>query len=687
MEMDRSRFLRLFCIVAWWVLFLQTPSRVVGAETASAVITSFETVPAGSFDSLETEIGTWRAGEGVSLVDDKHAKTGRQCLQLAGGETTQLTLEIRDGLEANSLLAFWAERWTSRRRFSFRIEKQTPQGWREIYNGDSQVRVGRAFLTQVKTPLGEAAQVLRFSVTSPPDTGILIDDVRLERPSPMRVGEIAVDQPTTPVLIRNPANAVLRIAVDAEGMLDPIRLQELSVKFAGTQRIDDIERVEVYSTGDRGVVFGHAHANPFADATRIAAREGTPAESVKLACDAPLQPGKNYFWISCTLRDTADADARIDAACSELQFSDGSQRKVVNGDPPGNLRIGYALRQAADDQVHTYRIPGLATTNQGTLIGVYDVRRRSGGDLPGDIDVGMSRSTDGGRTWEPMKVVMDMGHNPRWRYDGIGDPAVLSEHGIDTVHALPGVGKNLQDHLQIRAMYKVQGIKTLNDVYYSPFGKLKMGMDYFLFRNGPMTAAPSQMGVFARTSPEFATANVEYHMQPLTLDSWDSGLHRWSGFTASVCNLRPTSRGTVHISSREAGAQPDIRANYLSTPEDRKVAADSLRLTRHIVSQPALAPFRPEEYKPGPGIETDEELAKAAGDIGTTIFHPVGTAKMGTDDDRFAVTDERLRVRGVSGLRVVDASVMPTITSGNTNSPTMMIATKAARMILEDAGA
>jgi len=270
---------------------------------------------------------------------------------------------------------------------------------------------------------------------------------------------------------------------------------------------------------------------------------------------------------------------------------------------------------------------------------------------------------------------------------GIGDPAVLSEHGIDTVHALPGVGKNLQDHLQIRAMYKVQGIKTLNDVYYSPFGKLKMGMDYFLFRNGPMTAAPSQMGVFAKTSPEFATANVEYHMQPLTLDSWDSGLHRWSGFTASVCNLRPTSRGTVHISSREAGAQPDIQANYLSTPEDRKVAADSLRLTRHIVSQPALAPFRPEEYKPGPGIETDEKLARAAGDIGTTIFHPVGTAKMGTDDDRFAVTDERLRVRGVSGLRVVDASVMPTITSGNTNSPTMMIATKAARMILEDARA
>jgi choline dehydrogenase-like flavoprotein len=212
-----------------------------------------------------------------------------------------------------------------------------------------------------------------------------------------------------------------------------------------------------------------------------------------------------------------------------------------------------------------------------------------------------------------------------------------------------------------------------------------MGVEYALFRKGALTMAPSQVGVFAKSSPEYATANLEFHFQPLSLDKWGEGLHAFGAFTASVANLRPSSRGSVHLTSPEVGAAPAIRPNYLSTEEDRRVAADSIRLARKIVGQAPLAPYRPQEYRPGPQAETQEELVRAAGDIGTTIFHPVGTAKMGADTDPLAVLDERLRVRGISGLRVIDASAMPRITSGNTNSPTVMIAEKGAAMVLEDA--
>ncbi|MBE7204768.1 MAG: choline dehydrogenase, partial [Parafilimonas terrae] len=213
-----------------------------------------------------------------------------------------------------------------------------------------------------------------------------------------------------------------------------------------------------------------------------------------------------------------------------------------------------------------------------------------------------------------------------------------------------------------------------------------MGVEYALFRTGPLTMAPSQVGVFTRSSADYATANLEYHFQPLSLDKWGDGLHRFGAFTASVCNLRPSSRGSVHAASPDPAAPPAIRPNYLSTEEDRRVAVDSLKLTRRIVAQAPLARYRPEEHLPGPAIASDADLLKAAGDLGTTIFHPVGTARMGADHDAGAVLDARLRVRGVRGLRVADASAMPRITSGNTNSPTIMLAEKGAAMILEDAG-
>ena len=268
---------------------------------------------------------------------------------------------------------------------------------------------------------------------------------------------------------------------------------------------------------------------------------------------------------------------------------------------------------------------------------------------------------------------------------GIGPAQVLQHHGLAVQADLPGVGANLQDHLQIRAVFKVKGVKTLNALTSSLWGKAMIGLEYATRRSGPMSMAPSQLGAFTRSDPAQPYPNIEYHVQPLSLDAFGEPLHSFPAFTASVCNLNPTSRGTVRIKSPRFEDAPAIAPNYLSTPEDRKVAADSLRVTRRIVAQPALARYQPEEWKPGVQFQSDEELAKLAGDIATTIFHPVGTTRMGRADDPMAVVDARLRVRGVAGLRVVDAGVMPTITSGNTNSPTLMIAEKAAQWILEDA--
>lgn len=267
---------------------------------------------------------------------------------------------------------------------------------------------------------------------------------------------------------------------------------------------------------------------------------------------------------------------------------------------------------------------------------------------------------------------------------GIGDGNLLQQHGISVLQHLPGVGENLQDHLQLRPIYKVHGVRTLNEDYTSLVKKGLMALEYALFRRGPLTMAPSQLGAFARSSSEYATPNLQFHIQPLSLDKFGEDPHPFPAFTASVCNLRPTSRGTIRVRSNNPSDAPAIRPGYLSTSEDQQVAVDSLRLVRRIVSMPALQKYRPEEYKPGAHLNTDDELLTGARDIGTTIFHPVGTAKMGVESDPMAVTDDRLRVRGVEGLRVIDASVMPTITSGNTNSPTLMIAEKGAAMILED---
>jgi choline dehydrogenase len=303
-----------------------------------------------------------------------------------------------------------------------------------------------------------------------------------------------------------------------------------------------------------------------------------------------------------------------------------------------------------------------------------------------EVQAGSERITASATT-EVVLSAGSIGTPQILQLSGIGPADLLQKHGVNVLVDSPGVGANLQDHLQIRAVYKVQGVKTLNTLANSWLGKAQIGLEYAFKRTGPMSMAPSQLGAFTRSSADQPYPNIQYHVQPLSLDAFGQPLHNFPAFTASVCNLNPTSRGSVAITSNRFQDAPAIAPNYLSTDIDRKIAADSLRITRNIVNQPALAKYQPQEYKPGIQFQTDEELAKLAGDIATTIFHPVGTAKMGASNDPAAVVDSHLRVRDgaglVRGLRVVDASVFPLITSGNTNSPALMLAEKAARWIVQ----
>ncbi|HVK94636.1 MAG TPA: GMC family oxidoreductase N-terminal domain-containing protein [Noviherbaspirillum sp.] len=295
--------------------------------------------------------------------------------------------------------------------------------------------------------------------------------------------------------------------------------------------------------------------------------------------------------------------------------------------------------------------------------------------------------TGGGHEWfaearhETISAAGAVGSPHILQLSGIGPATLLQQHGVPVRVNVPGVGDNLQDHLQLRMAFKIQGAKTLNTMANNWFGKMQIGLQYALWRSGPMSMAPSQLGAFTRSDPSQPTPNLEYHVQPLSLEKFGEPLHPFPAFTASVCNLRPTARGHIRLASGDPFAAPKITPNYLSTAEDRKVAAQALALTRNIVAAPALRKYVPEEFKPGGHYRSEEELAQAAGDIGTTIFHPVGTCRMGRETDLLAVVDNQLRVKGVRGLRVVDASVMPTITSGNTNAPTIMIAEKAAQWI------
>ncbi len=378
---------------------------------------SFEDVKPGLFDKLETAVGTWKPINGTTTIDDKHAKTGKQCLRLTGGEKTSVILDIAEGVDTTGDLAFWAERWTKRAPFSFRIEKNSGDDWKEIYNGDKRVRVGRSFLSQVKVPLDDdRIKQLRFTVTSPPKTGILIDDIRIVVPQPQEIVNVEVVPLTLPALIGNKVCPLLKLEVETTGSKSPLSLTRLQVENNGTTDRSDIAAFSIDHGGK--TILSREGAN-------LAERFEFQENSIKLS------DGTNTVWISCRLARNANIDRRVGAVIKSVTFSNGKTFDLDTA--PSVQRMGVAVRNSGDDGVHTFRIPGLATTNKGTLIGVYDVRRRAGGDLPGDIDVGLSRSTDGGRTWEPMKVIMDMGDDPKWRYDGIGDPAILVDKNTGTI--------------------------------------------------------------------------------------------------------------------------------------------------------------------------------------------------------------------------------------------------------------
>lgn len=319
----------------------------------------------------------------------------------------------------------------------------------------------------------------------------------------------------------------------------------------------------------------------------------------------------------------------------------------------------------------------------GRAMGVEVVRGAGRAEQPGRIPLQGERGFVRARA-EVILASGAIGSPHLLQLSGVGPASWLQQIGIPVVHDSPGIGMNLQDHLQLRMAFKVQGVETLNRQANSLIGKARMGLQYALWRRGPLTMSPSQLGAFAYSGPEATSADVEYHVQPLSLDRFGEPLHRFPAITASVCQLRPASRGTVRALSADPSEAPEIRPNYLSDPSDQAVAANAIRLTRRIMTMPAMAAFSPEEFKPGPQAQTEEELIRAAGEIGTTIFHPVGTARMGPDEDRMAGVDHRMRVRGVRGLRVIDASVMPFITSGNTNSPTLMLAERGAEMVIED---
>lgn len=408
---------------------------IVGEESA----TDFEDAVAGPFERLMTPIGVWRCAENAdparAVIENQHAAWGRNCLQITGndaggstGQDTTVELELAHQPDADSELSFVAERWTSRAPFRFRIEAMIGSNWTEIYNGDAAIQVGRPFRSKVKVPLGDSRPMrLRFRVNSPPETGVLIDNVRIAAPKRQQV--VAAESPelTLPALVGKPLSALAKLRIETTGTLQPVSIKSITVELDAATVLDDLTSLQWVQGGQTG---------SFTEGEQvvIAPESMKPGGELTVECPAswgPLAEGDNDFWITCTLDPDANMDRRVGARFTSVTLSDG--RKLPIDGPQNAQRIGVALRDGGDDGVHTYRIPGLATTNAGTLIAVYDVRHRGGGDLPGDIDVGMSRSTDGGRSWEPMRVIMDMGDDPAWRYDGVGDPAVLIDRDTGTV--------------------------------------------------------------------------------------------------------------------------------------------------------------------------------------------------------------------------------------------------------------
>ncbi len=406
-------------IVCQYFLILSLSSFVFAVEK-SALSSSFEEFPVGDFTALNSTLGRWTVSKGKAAISE-YFKSGRQCLHLKGGQENIVDLTIAPDMPNVFQLSFWAERFTGKNPFTFRIMAKIKSDWNEIYDGDKQIKVGRSFHHFIRIELPEQKiSALRFLCISPADTGILIDDLRLHQPSPMKIQKVTTSQWVGPVLIRKAYNPVLAVKVEADGVLSPKRVTGLMIRPDGTTDINDIESVRIFYTGSKD---RFSLESEFGSAAK-------PAEQMSFRGDQALEEGVNYFWVSYTLKESADLFHKADASCVHVQF-DSEQIIPDPISPPIIKRIGYNIRNAGDDGVAAYRIPGLAATNRGTLIAVYDIRRHGMGDLPGDIDVGMSRSTDGGQRWEPMNVIMDMG-SPH-KENGIGDPCILVDRANNTI--------------------------------------------------------------------------------------------------------------------------------------------------------------------------------------------------------------------------------------------------------------
>ncbi len=403
------------------------------AATLSPPATSdgFEKLDAGRFVRVATELGEWTAPDGAAEINRDHTHSGKSSLRLFGGDKRQVVLRLRKRAKAGTVLRFWSERWTRRAPFHFAVEGRYGKEWRTLYEdtGDK-IRVG-GFLTRVDVPIAEACRQLRFTCTSPADTGIMIDDVEFALPQPMRIAGITVEQPTLPVLVGNSINPIARVRIDTVGARKPLGLAALHLSLLSSGKLGDLERFEVYyGTSDR---LDYRQPDQVFTTKQRFGKRGKPEASVVVEGKRVLAEGANYFWVSVSPSKAVDLDGWVDVACTRVVFEDGTNMSPNVGDPPGRQRFGVALRNAGDDGAKAYRIPGIVTTNEGTVIAAYDVRYRGWGDLPGDIDVAISRSSDGGRSWEPMRIVMDMGRDERWNFDGVGDPAILVDRTTNTI--------------------------------------------------------------------------------------------------------------------------------------------------------------------------------------------------------------------------------------------------------------
>lgn len=380
---------------------------------ASASAESFESVPAGPFTRLETAVGRWSAEDGNAQIQAGHGKSGKQSLRLAGEGERSVVLELANPSEKGSVLALQAERWTKRDPFQFRIDAKGAGAWKEIHEADKEVKVG-GFLSEIRLPLPEGTREVRFRSTAPADAGILIDDVLVHRPGPAQATSVGTAQPVCPAFIRKEFNPILGFRVTVEGSEGTTTLEGIELGFGGTTRMEDIESFKIYA----------GQAYPAADPGTVIAEGNRISDKISLSLKHELAAGEHWFWVSPILKKNASIDGRIDASVFRVKVGD----KILTPSQPspeGSQRIGYAVRLPGDDKSKSYRIPGLAQTNAGTLVAVYDIRYRHAGDLPADIDVGVSRSTDGGQSWEPMIVAMDMGNDPKHGFDGVGDPTIL----------------------------------------------------------------------------------------------------------------------------------------------------------------------------------------------------------------------------------------------------------------------